>query len=148
MLLPVSISWFPSYLPRLSFSNCSTTESFGIKSITNTSDNVEWGVCSKLKCICLVIIITTNKLPYFNNTHTRLTALWLGLPGWAGTRKVQLIWILQKQETVSGNGISRAICKSAPCSRQITMPASHHSVFYRPDALSAAKPTASMHWRQ
>jgi len=29
--------------------------------------------------------------------------------------------------------------------RQITMPAPHHSVFYRPDALSAAQPTASKH---
>ena len=34
-----------------------------------------------------------------------------------------------KQKTVSGNGISWAICKCAPCSRQITMPAPHHSVF-------------------
>ena len=39
------------------------------------------------------------------------------------------------------------ICKSAPCSRQITTPAPHHSVFYRPDALPAAQPTASKHWR-
>jgi len=31
-------------------------------------------------------------------------------------------------------------------SRQITMPAPHHSVFYRPDALPAAQPTASKHW--
>ena len=38
-------------------------------------------------------------------------------------------------------------CKSAPRSRQITMPAPHHSVFYRPDALPAAQPTASKHWR-
>ena len=29
-------------------------------------------------------------------------------------------------------------CKYAPCSRQITMPAPHRSVFYRPDALPAA----------
>ena len=35
--------------------------------------------------------------------------------------------------------------KSAPRSRQITMPAPHHSVFYRPDALPAAQPTASKH---
>jgi len=28
------------------------------------------------------------------------------------------------------------------------MPASHHSVFYRLDALPAAQPTASKHWRQ
>ena len=50
---------------------------------------------------------------------------------------------LPKQETVSGSGISWAICKSAPRSRQITTPAPHHSVFYRPDALPAAQPTAS-----
>ena len=31
--------------------------------------------------------------------------------------------------------ISWAICKSAPRSRQITMPVPHHSLFYRPDAL-------------
>ena len=45
------------------------------------------------------------------------------IPAWASTRKVKPIWILLKQETVSGSGISWAICKSAPCSRQITMPA-------------------------
>ena len=49
---------------------------------------------------------------------------------------------------MSGSGISWAICKSAPRSRQITMPAPHHSVFYRPDALPAAQPTAPKHWRQ
>ena len=43
--------------------------------------------------------------------------------------------------------LSWAICKSAPRSRQITMPVPHHSVFYRPDALPAAQPTASKHWR-
>jgi len=32
--------------------------------------------------------------------------------------------------------------------RQITMPASHHWVYYRPVALPAAQPTASKHWRQ
>jgi len=82
------------------------------------------------------------------HTHTRLTALCLGLPGWAGIRKVKLIWILLKQEMVSGSGISWATCKSAPRSRQITMPAPHHSVFYRPDAVPAAQPKASKHWRQ
>ena len=33
----------------------------------------------------------------------------------------------------------------APRSSQITVPALHHSVFYRPDALPAAQPTASKH---
>ena len=44
-------------------------------------------------------------------------------------QKVKPIWILLKQETVSGRGISLAICKSAPHSRQITTPAPHLSVF-------------------
>jgi len=81
------------------------------------------------------------------HTHTRLMALFPGLPGWASTRKVKPIWILLKQETVSGSGISWAICKSAPRYRHITTPAPHQSVFYRPDALHAAQPTASKHWR-
>ena len=55
--------------------------------------------------------------------------------GWASTRKVKSIWILLKQETVSGSGISWAICKSAPCSRQITTPAPHQSFFYSIKAL-------------
>jgi len=83
----------------------------------------------------------------YHGTHTHLTAPFPGLPRWAGTRKVEPIWILLKQETVSGCGISWARCKSAPHSRQITMPAPHSSVFYRPDALPATQPTASKHWR-
>ena len=63
-------------------------------------------------------------------TYTRLTALFPGLPGWAGTRKAKPIWILLKQETVSGSGISWAICKSASRSRQITMPVLRHSKFF------------------
>ena len=57
-------------------------------------------------------------------------ALFPGLPRWAGTRKVKPIWILLKQEIVSGSGISWAICKFACRSRQITTPAPHHSSFF------------------
>ena len=53
------------------------------------------------------------------HTHTRFMALCPGLPGWASTKKEKPIWILLKQETVSGDGISWAICKPAPCSTQI-----------------------------
>ena len=74
------------------------------------------------------------------------TALCPGLPRWAGTRKIKPIWILLKQETVSGSGFSWAICMSAPHSRQITTPAPYHSSFYRPDAIPAAEPRASKHW--
>ena len=72
---------------------------------------------------------TTNINTNVTHTHSRLTALFLGLPGWASTRKVKPIWILLKQETVCGSGISWAICKSASRSRQITMPVPHHSSF-------------------
>ena len=85
---------------------------------------------------------------YYYYYYTCLMALFPGLPRWGSTRKVKPIWISLKQETVSGSGISWAICKSAPRSRQITTPAPHHSVFYRSDALLAAQPTASKHWRQ
>jgi len=54
---------------------------------------------------------------------------------------------LLEQEIVINIGISCAICKSAPWPRHITTPASHHSVFYRPDTVPAAQPTASKHWR-
>ena len=77
--------------------------------------------------------------------HTHLTALFPRLSGTPGTRKIKPVWILLKQETVSGSGMSWAVCKSAPCSRQITMPAPHHSVFYKLDALSAAQLAASKH---
>jgi len=76
----------------------------------------------------------------YTHTHTRLMALFPGLPRLAGTRKAKPIWILLKQETMSGSGISWAICKSAPISRQITTPAPHHPIFYRLDALPAAQP--------
>ena len=73
------------------------------------------------------------KISHFTTTTTTTTIPFNGpcpgLPGWAGTRKVKPIWILLKQETVSGSGISWAVCKSAHGSRQITTPASHHSVF-------------------
>ena len=45
------------------------------------------------------------------------------------TRQVKPIWILLEQEIVSGSGISWALCKSAPHSRQTTMPAPHYSAF-------------------
>ena len=77
------------------------------------------------------------------HTHTRLTALCPRLPRWAGTRKEKPIWILLKQETMSGSGISWAICKSAPRSRQITTPAPHRSVFLQA-VCPSCRPTNSV----
>ena len=119
--------------------------------ICSCSFNSVW--CFGLKKTQAATTVNLQQLPQHNNNNNnnnnnRLTAVCPGLPRWAGTRKLKPIWILLKQETVSGSGISWAICKSAPRSRQITTPAPHHSVFYWPDALPAAQPTASKHWRQ
>jgi len=81
---------------------------------------------------------------YYTTTILRPPALCLGLPGWASTKKVKPIWIYWSKR-VSGSAISWAICKSAPRPRQITTPASNHSVSYRRDALPATQSTASKH---
>ena len=71
---------------------------------------------------------STDSLKLKTRTHP-FNGFFPGLPGRAGTRKVKPIWILLKQETVSGSSISWAICKSTYRSRQITMPVPHHSFF-------------------
>jgi len=84
---------------------------------------IEKDVWLSILCLC----------PWAGNTHPFNTHPFNG----PFSRTTQVSWyqkgktnlILLKQETVSGSGISRTICKSAPCSRQITMPVPHHSVF-------------------
>jgi len=84
-------------------------------------------------------------LPVYNHTHTRARAHTHThihpcygplhfVRDYPGEPVPEPIWILLKQETVSSNGISWAICKSAPCPREArcrfaSMPAPHHSVF-------------------
>ena len=85
--------------------------------------------CAHVWCHPLKHTHTRTHARTHTHTHTRLTALFPGLPRCAGTRKVKPIWILLKQETVSGSGINWAICKSAPRSKQTTTPAPYHSVF-------------------
>jgi len=60
------------------------------------------------------------------------------------TSQVKTNLDLLEQEIVRGSGTCWAICKVCTSS-QTTKPTSHHSVFYRPDALPAAQPTASKH---
>ena len=81
------------------------------------------------------------------NTHRESFNGLLSRTTWVGRyQKDKPFWILLKQRWWGGSGISQTVCKSfAPCSRQITMPAPHHSSFYGPDALPVAQPTASKH---
>jgi len=92
---------------------------------TETKDNV----CQRRDTVIKISVTTHTHAHTHTHTHTHLTALCPGLPGWAGTRKVKPIWILLEQETVSGSAISWTICKSAPCSRQITMPSPNTQFF-------------------
>jgi len=88
------------------------------------------------------------------NTHTTVLLLFWNMSGttWVSryqtgnTRKVKTNLDLLEQEIVSVNGICWAMCKSAPHPRQ---PRQHPTTqfFYRPDALPAAQPTASKHWK-
>jgi len=79
--------------------------------------------------------IYTHKHTHTHTTILRLSGFYPRLPGWISTRKIK----------PSSN--SWDICKSAPHIRHVTMPAHHHSVFYRPDALPATQPTVSNHRR-
>jgi len=59
--------------------------------------------------VSLKLITTRHQLITTTNTNVlRPTGLCPRLPRWAGTGKVKPIWILLKQETMSGSGISWA----------------------------------------
>ena len=77
------------------------------------------------------------------HTHTRLTALCLGLPRWAGTRKVKHNLDFTGARDSEWQWHQLGMCKSAPRSRQITMPAPHHSVFLQAGCPSC-RPTNSV----
>jgi len=89
------------------------------------------------------------------HTHTTVLLLFWDMSGTTRvsryqkgkTRTVKTNLDLLQQEIVSSSGICWAICKSAPHPRQ---PRQHPTTqfFYGPDALPAAQPTASKHWRQ
>ena len=67
---------------------------------------------------------------------------------WQSTQKKRAaLWqIIQHVNTARIVNIHLALLSSS--NAQITTPAPHHSVFYRPDALPAAQPTASKRWRR
>ena len=85
-------------------------------------------------------------LTFKTHTHTHLFYSSLDLVWeYPGDLVPEPIWILLKQETLSGSGISWAICKLLQMDNHAS---SSPLSFYRPDAFSAAQPTASKHWRQ
>ena len=62
------------------------------------------GALTSITPILTLNVISAATLPIYpgwEHTNTHLTALFPGLPRWAGTRKVKTTWILLKQETAS-----------------------------------------------
>jgi len=77
--------------------------------------------------------------------HNRFTDLFSGPPGWSGARRELLDF------TVQGN-INRGRHTDHPAGRHSTWtnqcPPPPSPIFYRLDALPAAQPSVSKHWRQ
>ena len=110
----------------------------------------------KRVCVCMCVFVCSGQvfstgLPStssYTHTHTHLMALFSGTTQVSHYQKGKTNLNFSEARDSEGSGISWTICKSTPRSRQITTLAPHHSVFYWPDALPAAQPTASKHWRQ
>ena len=74
-------------------------------------------------------------------------ALFPGLPRSAGTRKVKTNLDFTEARDSEWQWHQLGHMQVCTLLQTDTMPAPHHSVFYRPDALPAAQPTASKNWR-
>ena len=104
--------------------------------------------------ICVIIIPKNNvkeasgdleqpDIEKTRSTHTRLMVL-SGTTRVSRYQKGKTNLVSLKQETVSSIGINWATCKSAPRSRQITMPASHRSKSFLQAGCPSCRPTNSV----
>jgi len=126
-----------------SHSSCRDTDRF-LTHVILTPISIIWQGSNSLRSVHHGLNFMLNRIPTYGSvihdvtahrshtlqwytqiTHTRLTALCPVLPRWADIRKVKSIWILLKEKRARGSGISWALCKSAPRSRQITTQAAH-----------------------
>jgi len=77
-------------------------------------------------------------------THTRLTASFPRLPGWAGTMKGKTnLDFTEVRDSWVAVASAGPLCKSAHRSRQITTPSPHYSVFLQAGC-SSCRPTYSV----
>ena len=77
--------------------------------------------------------------------HNLFTALFPGPPGWASARRELLDFMVQGKINKGRHTDHLAGCHSI---RTKQCPPPPSTIFYRPDALPAAQPTVSKHWRQ
>jgi len=100
-------------------------------------------------CWSIVLLPTCRFLwCMIDNTHIHLTALCLGLSGWAGTRKSKTNLDLTEARDSEWQWHQLGhmqVCISLQTDNHASTPPLS---FYRPDALPVAQPTASKHWRK
>jgi len=121
-----------------------------IATATRTTDSIsfdqtEMKPATKFNTLNILRCTEKNSSNFQLTAALKLSEQFLGITTVSFVFNKKTFWILLKQETMRGSGISWAICKSAPHSRQITTPAPQHSVFHRPDTLPATQPTVSKH---
>jgi len=80
-----------------------------------------------------------------NHHRNRFTALFPGWPSWAGDVRELLNFMVQGKIYTGRHTDYLAGCHSI---RTNQCPPPSSPIFYRPDALPAAQPTVSKHWRQ
>ena len=171
MLSSQSITWV---LKKLNLTQQNKTCISKHKSYDNNSDNRNDSItttCTGRQCISMVTFQSTGVATFFlsvsfsesmarrislqiydafsiphkrttahcinrHTPHNRFTALFPGPPGWAGARRELLDFMVQAK--INGGTPSG-----------LTSAHLHHlSIFYGPDAVPAAQPTASKHRRQ
>jgi len=100
----------------------------------------------------LLVSVTVDCCWYYffgRHTHTHLMALYSGLPGWAGTKRVKPIGIRDFTEARDSecqwHQLGHVqVCNSLQTDNHASTPP---LIFYQLDALPAAQPPASKRWR-
>ena len=130
---------------KLRLTSC-TLNSLPLSILKRDCRNNNWVATTTVFCRPDALPVTQPTLMPVVHTHTHTHPIKGPFSGttqvsWYQKGKTNLI--LLKQETVSGSGISWAVCKSAPLSRQITTLAPNHSVFLQTGCPSS-RPTNSV----
>ena len=120
---------------------CSLCISFSIVVIYCHFSLIMWLIVCFI-CICLQCLLLGSRLFYY---HNGFMALFPGPLGWASARRELLEFMVQRK-------INRGRHTNHPAGRHSIRtnqcPPPPSPIFYRPDALLSAQPTASKHWRQ
>jgi len=96
--------------------------------------------------VCNLQVKVLHSTHAHTHTHNNFTDLFPGPPGWAGARRELLDFMVQA-EINRGRDTDHPSGRHSIRTNQCPPPPSPH-IFYGPDALTAAQPIVSKHWRQ